>query len=186
MDSALIFQAIEFAAAAHSGQYRKGSRIPYITHPLRVSQILLEEGCDDALAIAGVLHDTVEDCHISIKQIRSLFGEDVAFLVEGATEPHKWHSWEARKRHTIDFLQTATSSQLMLALADKLDNIRSIRADLERIGEQAWSRFHRGRDQQRWYYRSLAEVFTSRLQAEPGERLALVFAHEVAVVFPEN
>jgi (p)ppGpp synthase/HD superfamily hydrolase len=183
MDSALIFHAIQFASAAHAGQYRKGTRVPYLIHPLRVAQVLVEAGCSEELAVAAVLHDTVEDCFVTYDQIRRLFGERVTKLVEGATEPDKAASWEHRKQHTLNFLETAAEEMLLLSLADKLDNIRSIREDLALNGELAWTRFKRGRESQRWYYESLAGVFSARMLTEPGARLARVFAADVVAVF---
>jgi (p)ppGpp synthase/HD superfamily hydrolase len=186
MDSPLIFHAIQFAAAAHAGQYRKGTRIPYLIHPLRVAAILLESGCAEDLAVAAVLHDTVEDCFVTLDQIRRLFGLRIAQLVAGASEPDKSQPWEARKQHTIDFLRSAPDDQLLVCLADKLDNIRSIREDLALHGELAWLRFRRGRDKQRWYYESLAEVFTRRFDGGIGARLAEIFAAEVRAVFDSS
>lgn len=183
MDSPLIFHAIQFASAAHAGQYRKGTRIPYLIHPLRVAAILLEAGCAEHLAVAAVLHDTVEDCFVSLEQIRRLFGARIAELVAGASEPDKSLPWEDRKQHTIEFLRTAGEDQLLVSLADKLDNIRSIREDLALHGELAWLRFRRGRDKQRWYYENLAAVFTDRCTTGIGARLAAIFASEVRAVF---
>ena len=183
MDSALIFHAIQFASAAHAGQYRKGSRVPYIIHPIRVAEILIDAGCEEPLAVAAVLHDTVEDCYVTIEQLSRLFGERVAELVRGASEPDKRASWESRKQHTVDRLKQAGEDLLLVSVADKIDNIRSIRDELALHGERAWDRFKRGRPQQRWYYESLAEVFRTRLTAEPGLRLAAVFGGVVSTVF---
>lgn len=186
MDSALIFHAIQFASAAHAGQYRKGSRVPYIIHPIRVAEILIDAGCEECLAVAAVLHDTVEDCFVTFEQIDKLFGARVAELVRGASEPDKSASWESRKQHTIDRLRTAGEDLLLVSVADKIDNIRSIRDELALHGERAWTRFKRGRPEQRWYYETLAEVFTTRLSAQPGPRLAEVFDGEVRAVFPSS
>jgi len=193
MDSPLIFHAIQFASAAHAGQYRKGTRIPYLIHPLRVAAILLEAGCAEDLAVAAVLHDTVEDCFVSLEQIRRLFGARIADLVAGASEPDKSLPWEDRKQHTIDFLRTASPDQLLVCLADKLDNIRSIREDLALHGELAWLRFRRGREKQQWYYENLAAVFSQRCGEGIGARMAAIFEAEVRAVFaspagtaPEN
>jgi len=183
MGSALIFHAIQFAAAAHAGQYRKGSSVPYLIHPLRVAKIVIDAGCSETLAVAAILHDTVEDCFVTCDQIARLFGPHVAELVQGASEPDKSASWEDRKQHTIDLLRTAGEDLLLVSVADKLDNIRSIREDLALRGEEAWSRFKRGREPQRWYYENLSAVFTSRLTAHPGNRLAAVFEGEVRAVF---
>ncbi|QOY88747.1 HD domain-containing protein [Paludibaculum fermentans] len=183
MDSPLIFFAIQFAAAAHSGQYRKGTNVPYLIHPMRAAATLLEAGCPEKLAVAAILHDTVEDCFVTYQQIEALFGAEVADLVRGASEPEKAASWEQRKQHTIELLATAGEDLLLVAIADKIDNIRSIREDIEKRGDHAWTRFRRGREQQRWYYESLAAVFSARLTGAPGAGLATLFRTEVQAVF---
>lgn len=183
MDSPLIFFAIQFAASAHAGQYRKGTNVPYLIHPMRAAATLLDAGCRETLAVAAVLHDTVEDCFVTYEQIGALFGDEVAQLVRGASEPDKAASWEARKQHTIDLLRTANEDLLLVAIADKIDNIRSIREDFALRGEGAWTRFKRGREQQEWYYKALADVFRERLAGDPGGRLACVFSAEVSAVF---
>jgi (p)ppGpp synthase/HD superfamily hydrolase len=179
----MIFEAIEFAAAAHRGQYRKGTRIPYIIHPLNAARTLIEAGCGEPLVVAAILHDVVEDTPRTLEEIRSRFGARVADLVESATEPHRWATWEQRKRHTIEHLRTADDDMLLVAIADKLDNIRALRDDLSLRGEETWKRFKRGRKEQGWYYTSMAEVFAQRLAAEPGVSLASLFCEEVRVVF---
>jgi (p)ppGpp synthase/HD superfamily hydrolase len=183
---AMIFDAIEFAARAHREQFRKGTRIPYIIHPMGVAGILIEYGCAEELVVAGILHDTVEDTAITLADIRKAFGGKVADLVESASEPDKADTWENRKRHTIEYLKTAPPDLLILSCADKLDNIRSIRKDYESFGEAVWDRFRRARESQRWYYRSLADVFMNRAEGEPCVTLCRQFRHEVQQVFPEG
>jgi len=179
----MIFEAIEYAAAAHRGQYRKGTRIPYILHPLNAARTLIEAGCAEHLVVAAVLHDVVEDTSRTLAEIRKRFGARVAELVESATEPHRWATWEQRKRHTIEHLRTADEEMLLVAIADKLDNIRALREDLAARGEETWKRFKRGRKDQGWYYGSMAEIFRERMMAEPGAGLALLFSGEVRAVF---
>jgi len=179
----MIFDAIEFAARAHSGQFRKGTKIPYIVHPLGVAKILIEHDCPEEVIVAGILHDTIEDTAIMISDIRHSFGEKVASLVEGASESDKSDTWENRKRHTIEYLRTAPMEVLLVSLADKLDNIRAIRKDYERLGGSLWSRFNRAKESQAWYYQSLADVFWSRQLGEPFGSLVTQFRSEVARVF---
>jgi (p)ppGpp synthase/HD superfamily hydrolase len=179
----MIFRAIEFAARAHSGQYRKGTKIPYIVHPLGVAKILIEYGCPDHVVIAGILHDTVEDTPVTLDEIKQTFGWDIADLVEAASEPDKTDTWENRKKHTIGMLKNMPKEAIILVLADKLDNIRAIREDYERYGEALWHRFNRPRDQQKWYYENLAAVFTDSLTDEQSRNLFDLFTSEVARVF---
>jgi (p)ppGpp synthase/HD superfamily hydrolase len=182
MDS-ILFDAIEFAMHAHRGHFRKGTRIPYIVHPLNVGRILLEYGCSEVVVIAGILHDTVEDTPIAIEDIRARFGVEVANLVSCVSEPNKSDTWENRKRHTLTSLESATEDVLLLSLADKLDNIRSIRRALEWEGDAVWSRFNRPMDAQTWYYRNLVDVFQQRVTEEPGLSLTKQLQVEVEQVF---
>jgi (p)ppGpp synthase/HD superfamily hydrolase len=184
--SALIFDAIEYAARAHREHFRKGTNIPYIIHPISVAKILIEYDCSDEVVIAGLLHDTVEDTAVTLEAIRRSFGEKVARLVEAASEPDKSDTWENRKRHTIEYLRTASMDVLLLSCADKLDNIRSIKEDFERFGESVWKRFRRAKDSQKWYYSALADLFMSRAEGEPGATLFRQFNYEVQQVFPET
>ena len=185
-DSAMIFDAIEYAARAHRDHFRKGTRIPYIVHLISVAKILIEYDCTEEVVVAGLLHDTVEDTSITLEDIRRSFGEKVARLVEAASEPDKSDTWENRKRHTIEYLKTAPMDALLLSCADKLDNIRSIKEDYERFGESVWKRFRRAKDSQHWYYSALAEIFMSRAEGEPGATLFRQFYYEVQQVFPKR
>jgi (p)ppGpp synthase/HD superfamily hydrolase len=183
----MIFRAIEFAARAHSGQYRKGTGVPYLVHPLNVAQLLIRAGASEPVSAAGVLHDVVEDTAATLNEIAAHFGTRVAQLVEGASEPDKTDTWENRKGHTIRFLKSTPDPDLLcLSLADKLDNIRSLREDLQINGEAAWARFNRGRDQQRWYYTSLASVYSARVSSPCGIVLLKPFLVEVELVFPNG
>lgn len=185
-DSSLIFDAIEYAARAHREHYRKGTKIPYIIHPISVAKILIEYDCAEEVIIAGLLHDAIEDTAVTFEDIRRSFGEKVASLVKAASEPDKSDTWENRKRHTIECLKTAPMDVLLLSCADKLDNIRSIKEDYERFGESVWKRFRRAKDAQKWYYSALADLFMSRAEGEPAATLFRQFCYEVQQVFPKT
>ncbi len=178
-----VFQAIEFATKAHTGQFRKGTKVPYIVHPLGVAKILIEAGCSEDVAVAGILHDTVEDSSTRIDDIRRDFGEEVTRLVEGASEPNKSDTWENRKQHTIDILETAPMDAVYVSLADKLANIRDIRADYEKLGDDVFLRFNRPKEKQEWYYRAMADLFSKRIVDEPFISLMLELRFEIVKVF---
>lgn len=155
----MIHKAIEFAAKAHRNQVRKGSDAPYIVHPFEVAHILTENKCSKNLIIAGLLHDTVEDTHVEIDDIEREFGSEVAALVAACSED-KSKSWEVRKQHTIDYLgREASMDVMLLSLADKLSNLRSIKADYAVIQEKVWTLFNRPKEKQSWYYGELLDVF---------------------------
>lgn len=176
MNHQKLHEAICFAAVAHRNQLRKGSETPYIAHPCEIMQILTVAGCTETLLIAGLLHDTIEDTTVTADDLREEFGEDVVALVCAASEDKKL-SWEERKQHTITYLSSeAGLDDLMLACADKLSNLRSIRADLNVLGESLWSRFKRGRERQKWYYRSLLDAFAPLEEYEMYEEYAALYA----------
>ena len=177
-----ISHALEWAARAHRGQVRKGSSVPYLVHPLNVAKILIHQGCEEDLVIAGLLHDTVEDTDVEQKDLELEFGSKVAALVAGVSEPDRTASWESRKEHTIHSMGEAPLDVLWIVCADKLDNLRSLREDLERVGSELWTYFSRPKSAQSWYYRSLLRELEKRFEGPLLEQLRL----EVDAVFAES
>ncbi len=156
-----IEEAIEVAAEAHHGQYRKGTHTPYITHPYAVGLILMEAGCTEVVIIAGILHDTVEDTDLTLDFIRERFGDAVANIVDGCSED-KALRWRARKTERIEALKTASPEICTVTCADKLHNLRTIISEYDDIGDSVWDRFHGGVEDQAWYYRSILSAIADR------------------------
>lgn len=167
---AKLHRAISFAEKAHRGQKRKGSDTDYIVHPLEVLQILASMSSDTDLQCAGVLHDTVEDTDTTIKDIEKLFGERVAYLVGSHTED-KSKSWRERKQATIDELHTAERDIKLLIMADKLSNLRSMKADYCAVGEDLWKRFNAPKEDQAWYNSAVIDAL-GEFVSDPDARLA--------------
>ena len=182
----MISMAIEVALKAHQNQFRKGTEIPYITHPIAVGIILAKAGCSDEVIAAGILHDTVEDTPIALDQLRDTFGDKVAKIVKGASEPDKSLPWEERKQHTLNFLKLASQEVRFVALADKLDNIRAIAADYKKQGEKLWDRFRRGKELQKWYYQGLLDVLQDDSADASYKALYGQFEQFVTEVFEDN
>lgn len=160
----LVDRAIGFAARAHKGQRRKTGNVPYIAHPFGVAMILQGMGCDETIVAAGLLHDTVEDTKVTLDEIRDNFGEEVASIVAAVTEPSKKKiDWESRKFHTIHILRTAPLAVKLVAAADKYHNLTHTQYNLALAGPRVWKRFGRGREQQAWYYRSVAESIAANV-----------------------
>ena len=166
-----IFEAINFAVEAHNGQFRKGTTIPYIVHPLIVMDTLIMHEANEDLVIAGVLHDVVEDSQYTIEDIREKFGDRVAELVGYATEPLKELPWRERKQHTINIVKdTEDEDVLRLICADKLHNILSLRQEYQKYKlpeggfdeDKIWSRFNAPKEDQRWYYDELRKLFCEK------------------------
>lgn len=153
----LIQKAIDYAAVLHGNQLRKGSNIPYISHPFGVGMILMEAGCQAEWVAAGILHDTLEDTEATEEALLERFGPEVTRIVVGCTEPDKSLSWEERKQYKLDYLKKAPLDIKTVACADKLHNMGSTLAAYEREGEKVWERFNRGRKQQEWYYMAVAD-----------------------------
>ena len=151
-----IEEAIEVAAQAHNGQFRKGTNTPYITHPYAVGLMLMDAGCSEAIVIAGILHDTVEDTDLTLACIRKNFGESVANIVDGCSE-NKSLRWRERKTERIEALKTASKEICLVTCADKLHNLRTVISEYDDIGDVVWERFHGGLEAQAWYYCSILE-----------------------------
>lgn len=154
--------ALTYALELHGRQRRKGSGVPYIAHLLAVAALVIEDGGDEDQAIAGLLHDAVEDQggRKTLETIRQRFGERVALIVEGCSDTDQTPKppWRQRKNAYIAHLRTASPEVRRVSLADKLHNSRSILNDLL-SGECVWERFKGGKEGTLWYYRSLLEVF---------------------------
>lgn len=153
----LLHKAILFATQAHQGQKRKGSGLDYICHPLEVLQILTQCNASLPVLIAGALHDTIEDTPVTAQQIHDIFGPQVTALVLHHSED-KGKSWKERKTAAIREAQLGTPDCKLLIAADKVSNLRSTAVAYQRLGESLWQRFHAGKSQIAWYYRSILEA----------------------------
>lgn len=178
-----IDRALRLAVEAHARQNRKGTSIPYITHPMGVALLLARAGASDDVIAAGLLHDTVEDCSISLEQIAHEFGLWTAVIVGGCTEPDKELPWELRKQNKMHALRTAPPEVKLVVCADKLHNVRAMREDYEAAGDQLWLRFNRGRDQQSWYYRSMVDCLRPESEGDVHAGLYRELEAEVTALF---
>ena len=175
-------RALALATRLHARQVRKQTDIPYISHLIAVAGLVLENDGGRDEAIAGLLHDSIEDCGVDYPggvsalrdHVRSEFGESVLAIVEGCTDAETVPKppWRERKERYIAHLEHAPPEVLLVSCADKLHNARAIVADLRVMGDALFARFNGGRDGTLWYYEALAEVFGRRgpehLAAELG------------------
>jgi myo-inositol-1(or 4)-monophosphatase len=164
LNTTLLDRAIIFAVQAHAGTERRGRGYPYIVHPLEAVGIVATMTADQELLAAAALHDTVEDTNVTVEQIRAEFGERIASLVADESEERpegvsKEDSWHDRKQAAIDRLSHASLDAKMVALGDKLSNMRTIAHDYAKIGDALWSRFHaKDPKEHEWHYRGLADA----------------------------
>ena len=142
------FNAVAYTSHAHSWQSRKGGNIAYMSHLLGVSSLIIEAGGDEDQAIAGLLHDAVEDAGGSARlaDITRLFGPRVAAIVLGCSDnvdddDHWWGYWE-RKQNYLDRLETEPAELVMVSIADKVHNSRALVTDLQIYGLGELNKFH--------------------------------------------
>ena len=163
LDTTLLDRAILFAVRAHAGTERRGKGFPYIVHPMEAMEIVATMTADQELLAAAALHDTVEDTDVTVEQLRAEFGDRIADLVaaesdafvEGVSEEDSWH---ARKQAAIDRLARAPHDAKMVALGDKLSNMRAIARDYAVQGDALWNIFHaKDPKDHEWHYRGLAD-----------------------------
>lgn len=167
--SDVINHAFAFAAKHHDRQVRKGTKLPYLTHPANVAVILTRYGCDNDTVVAGILHDVVEDCvrdgytrAMLEQRIGDKFGPNVLDTVLGVT--YRRHddegvelSAEERKSDYLDRLSEANEEARWVCAADKVHNASSIIADLRRTidPETVWNRFGGGKASTAGWYRQV-------------------------------
>ena len=162
IDTKLLDRAIVFAVRAHAGTERRGKGFPYIVHPMEAVEIVATMTPDQELLAAAALHDTVEATDTTVEQIRAEFGDRVAELVAAESdEPHESRdsveNWRARKQTAIDRLAAASRDVKIVALGDKLSNMRAIARDYAVQGDALWNLFHaKDRKDHEWHYRGLA------------------------------
>lgn len=189
MLSARFTQALDYAREAHATQTRKGTAIPYLSHLLGVSALVLDFGGDEEQAIAGLLHDVIEDCGAKHEAIvRERFGERVASIVLACTDSTeeaksmldtqaaKLADWRQRKIAYLHHLRETSDDALLVSCCDKLHNARAIVSDIEHsgFGLAVFDRFTAKRDGTLRYYHSISRVFAERGVTAAGQLDAVV------------
>ena len=177
LDTSLLDRAIIFAVRAHAGTERRGKGFPYIVHPMEAVEIVATMTRDQELLAAAALHDTVEDTDTTVEQVREEFGDRIASLIasesdtmpEGVSERLRVgeqssgmeDSWHTRKQAAIDRLTRASHDAKIVALGDKLSNMRAIARDYAEQGDALWNLFHaKDSKDHEWHYRGLADALS--------------------------
>jgi (p)ppGpp synthase/HD superfamily hydrolase len=163
-----INHALAFAAKHHDRQVRKGTRLPYLTHPANVAIILTRYGRDDQTIVSGILHDVIEDCVRESytkedleQRIGDKFGTEVLETVLAVTHRRVDDdgielSTDEKRDDYLERLGAANEAAKWVCAADKLHNASTVLADLRRTidPDTVWSRFSGGREATvRWYRR---------------------------------
>ena len=160
-------KAMVYAERKHHNQVRKGGDIPYVGHLLSVAGLVINDNGSEAQAIAALLHDAVEDQGgaETLQEIKANFGEEVARIVEECSDTDKTPKppWQERKQDYINHLGVVGEDTLLVSVADKLDNARSMRRDYNEHGSALWQRFTvKNPDDHLWYYGGLLDAYRAR------------------------
>lgn len=156
-------RAMQFAMKAHQGQVRKGSSVPYIVHPVETALIAMTLTHDQDVIIAALFHDIIEDTPYGAEEIEQAFGARVAKLVQAESENKRKgqnasDTWKIRKQEFIDSLEHKTQEEKIIAISDKLSNMRATYQGYREHGVGFWQRFNeKRRELHAWYYRSVTE-----------------------------
>ena len=167
LDTELLDRAIVFAVKAHHNTERRGKGFPYIVHPIEAVEIVATMTSDQELLAAAALHDTIEDTDVTVEQIRAEFGDRIADIVHSESDQldgkvftgadNEADTWHARKQAAIERLAAAPHDAKIVALGDKLSNMRAIWRDYQMKGDALWNIFHvTDKASHEWHYRGLA------------------------------
>ena len=168
-DSELLADAYDLAAAAHAGQTRKDDDSPYLTHPLRVAELIAAAGVGEEAEAAALLHDVVEDSDVGVDEIERRFGPEVARIVSALTEDEAIAGYEERKVEHRARVEAAGPLAVAVYSADKLANLRDMRGLYAEVGERAAERFKAPLDLRSRLWLEDAELAERAL---PGTELA--------------
>lgn len=161
-------RALDYAARKHAAQTRKASDIPYLSHLLGVCSIVMDNTADEDVWIAALLHDAVEDQggEETALQIEDQFGKRVADLVRAcseatADEDGAQPPWLERKLCYLADLPGSDPAVLLISIADKLHNARSVLTDWLQCGDEVYCRFTKGKAGTHWYYQEIIKCYRS-------------------------
>ena len=158
--------ALKIAAKAHQGQNRKGTDIPYISHPVAVGMIIGQYTNKEAAIVAGILHDILEDVDPAIYSeidMRRDFGDEITDIVKDVSEPKTAGQpklpWKDRKQSYLKRLSNSYYIEAYLvATADKIHNLIDILNDYHQFGDEIWQRFNASKWDILQYYRAVFDL----------------------------
>lgn len=172
MNTEFFDKAALFAINAHANTERRGKGFPYIIHPMEAAEIVATITNDQEILAAAMLHDVIEDCDVSIEEIKKEFGDRVAALVASESDKQfpglsEEESWKARKQFAIDRLKGLPRDGKIVALGDKLSNMRAIARDYKVQGEKLWDMFHAPDPSlHKWHYEGLRDALSELSDTE--------------------
>lgn len=165
ISSSVVDEAVKFAVEAHHNQKRNGHDIPYIVHPLEAMAIVATMSEDEELLAAAVMHDVIEDTIYTYEDIEKRFNKRIADIVQAESDITVFDSdaltnWLARKKVAIEKLKNAPIEVQIVALGDKLSNMRAMYRDYQVVKDELWNRFHvKDFEMHKWRYNELVKAF---------------------------
>lgn len=182
-DTPLTHKALDFAAHKHAGQVRIGTpSVPYLTHLVSVALRVSPFDTDDLLVVGALLHDTLEDTETTFKELEEHFSLEVAALVQVVSED-KSLPWRARKMRYLEGLADAADAALLVALADKIDNLTDRLRGAQLHGPDFLGRWSHSPSEQHWFFGEAAALAQTRLPEHSlTEELSALHAREHAML----
>lgn len=145
----LLHKAFHYSIQVHEvdqKQKRKGKDVAYVTHPIQVGFILARANASDEVIAAGFLHDTLEDSadekKVTVEELVTEFGEEVADLVNAVTEKDKGRAWHERKERAMEEMKSFSQDALLVKSGDVLSNTTELLSDYARDGAATFERFN--------------------------------------------
>lgn len=179
MASELLERAMRLAATAHRNQTRKGSDLPYISHPASVAVLLARNGFDESVIAASLLHDVVEDTDIQLEDLSKQFPKSIVDCVECLSEKKhdetgRIRPWRKRKEEHLRQIADWDERTRAVLLADKLHNLISMNFDLSENQDDFWSRFNASPADLIWYHESIVAAAIAGVDETVSPRLNMM------------
>lgn len=170
----LVEQAVEKAATLHHGQFRKlRGEPPYITHLIIVAMLVADHTDDEEVIAAALLHDSIEDTPYTLDEMATEFGPRVRDIVAGVSEHNveddgeTKRPWQDRKDDYLAKIAAASDASLMISLADKIHNMRSVIDAYTQDGISVWEAYSAGNAKQLWFHGEVLQIGRERLGDHP-------------------
>ena len=182
-DQARLTRAAQLAFSWHADQFRKGSEVPYASHLLQVAGLVLEHGGDVDQAVAGFLHDSLEDARSPEERsareeaLRDDFGEEVLRIVLACTDTAEDEflgnkaPWKQRKSRYLDHLRHADARSALVGACDKRHNLGAFITGVRTHGVGYFGNFRAGAADQLWYFESVVDSLRDRVPRRLAEKL---------------
>tara|TARA_B100000963_G_scaffold130563_1_gene113924 strand:- start:144 stop:740 length:597 start_codon:yes stop_codon:yes gene_type:complete len=170
LDSNKYKKAIDFSYNFYQQKYRKGQKFPYFTYLSSVSNLIIENNGSTDEAIAGLMHDILEDTSGKKKQtiIKNKFGTRVLNIVKQCSNNFvvvdQDKDWLANKKLFLESMQKKSQSSLLVCICDKLHGLNCIIIDYNKIGKKLWQNYNISPQDIHWYYKSLCKNFKKYLK----------------------